>query len=535
MAEKIKSIFDDFEKAKGNRRVFESHWQDVADYVIPDREFVSFSSSGSKLRQHIYDDTGPDSAETLAGALHGMLTNPAVKWFALRTDDSDINNIPEVATWFYKVEDIMFSIMGNPKFGFATNMHECYLDLVSFGTSAMVFVTDQFAPLKFRCRPLTEIYAKSNADNEINTVYREFELTNQQASDVWGELAPPKVAEAIRLNKKLDDKRTYLHVVMPREHRAPMKQDGKNKAFASLNIDVEEKLIITEGGFDEFPYLIPRWAVKAGEVYGRSPSMKMLPTIMMLNAMGRTLIVAAEKAVDPPLIIPANSVEGPIRTAPASLIYRRSDSPIGIETLPPGRVDIGVPMIAAYQEAVKRGFFLDVIGALPLQDRMTTVEVHARLQQKMQIMSPILARLVNELLSPLITRLFRLMFKRNMFPEMPDELSNQVMAIDYVSPLALSQKASELQNVERWTAFTAPFVQADPQVLDNFDPDQIVRHGGNVLNVPPSAIRTEEEIQEIRNQRAQQQQAAIQAQTAQTTATAARQGAAAIKDIQGIS
>ena len=93
MAEKIKSIFDDFEKAKGNRRVFESHWQDVADYVIPDREFVSFSSSGSKLRQHIYDDTGPDSAETLAGALHGMLTNPAVKWFALRTDDWYINNI----------------------------------------------------------------------------------------------------------------------------------------------------------------------------------------------------------------------------------------------------------------------------------------------------------------------------------------------------------------------------------------------------------------------------------------------------------
>lgn len=61
-----------------------------------------------------------------------------------------------------------------------------------------------------------------------------------------------------------------IHAVMPNDEANPYKMDNKNMPFVSVYFDPEDMSEISIGGFEEFPYLIPRWSKSSNEVYGRS-------------------------------------------------------------------------------------------------------------------------------------------------------------------------------------------------------------------------------------------------------------------------
>ena len=65
------------------------------------------------------------------------------------------------------------------------------------------------------------------------------------------------------------------------------KRDNKNMAFASYYIDMESKKLMSESGFEEMPYIVPRFLKATGEVMGRSPAMVALPDVKMLNLMSK--------------------------------------------------------------------------------------------------------------------------------------------------------------------------------------------------------------------------------------------------------
>src|SRR3546814_4077959 len=67
------------------------------------------------------------------------------------------------------------------------------------------------------------------------------------------------------------------------------------------------------------PYMVPRWSKDAGEIYGRSPGWNALPDQKMLNEMSRTVLKAAQKAVDPPLMVADDGVLMPLRTHPGGI------------------------------------------------------------------------------------------------------------------------------------------------------------------------------------------------------------------------
>src|SRR3546814_11589953 len=78
-------------------------------------------------------------------------------------------------------------------------------------------------------------------------------------------------------------------------------------------------LLVSESGYQEFPFAVPRWDTSSGEVYGRSPGMIALPDANTLQQMGKTLLVAGHKAVDPPLLVGDDSVLGTPKTFPGGI------------------------------------------------------------------------------------------------------------------------------------------------------------------------------------------------------------------------
>ena len=321
-----------FGTLKTQRQHWESHWQEVADYIVPRKaDITKKRTSGDKRTELIFDGTAIHAAELMAASLHGMLTNAATPWFSMRYEDADLNGDDEAKEWLEGATDVMYQHLARSNF--QEQIHELYSDLVTFGTAVIFIEADDDNGVRFSTRHIAECWVAENEQGRVDTVYRQYKTTARAAVRQFGE---DKVTNRIQ---KLNTDDPYaeielLHVVMPREDRNRRKKNAVNKPFASIYIDPDEKMIIGESGYDDFPYCVPRFLKASFEQgYGRSPSMTALSDTKMVNKMSEVVIRAAQLQIHPPMMVPDDGFVLPIRTTPGGLNFYRSGTRDRIEPL----------------------------------------------------------------------------------------------------------------------------------------------------------------------------------------------------------
>lgn len=188
------------------------------------------------------------------------------------------------------------------------------------------------------------------------------------------------------------------------------------------------------------------------------------------------------------------------------------------------------------RENIRKTFFADLFLAIQRSpDRnMTATQVNAIINEQMTMIGPVYERLNHELLDPLIGRVFGIMDSFGLFggpdmPELPEELSGQTLKVEYISILAQAQQAAGLGGIDRLTEFVGTVAGFQPEALDVMDVDTVIDEYAKMLGTPAAIIRSDEDIADIRQKRAEQQAAMEQAQQAQQMASAANQGAGAVK------
>jgi hypothetical protein len=242
--------------------------------------------------------------------------------------------------------------------------------------------------------------------------------------------------------------------------------------------------------------------------------MKTLPDIKMINQMMKVTIRSAQKVVDPPLMAPDDGIMGSVRTAPGAINYYRAGTTDRIEPLLTGaRIDFGYQIMEDVRTRIRSAFFIDQLQ-LREGPQMTATEVMQRTEEQLRLLGPILGRQHNELLKPLIDRVFDILFRRGVLPTPPQSLSGVKLEVQYSSMIARAQKTSELESLNRMFATAAPILQIDQAVVDNFNPDAAIRYIANTLSLPYELMRDEKDVKKIRDARAQEAQAA-QAQAQQ--------------------
>jgi hypothetical protein len=528
MANNAEQAIKSFNHCKSNRVNWDSHWQDVADYVLPTRDFQTKQKiKGSQRRGAIFNTTAPEAAVQLAAALEGMLFNTGIRWFELTSEDESVNKLHEVREWLYDSTNRMLSYFDNTNSHFSLSGHEAALDLVCFGT-AIILATETDGVFKFQARDLSGIYLKANDAGDIVDVYREFTMPAWEVVETFGiENCSDACRQAIEDPSKKDKEINVLHYVYKRMSTDYGKKDKLNKAWASNYYEVGEKHTLSEGGFDENPYIVVRWSKAAEEVYGRSPAMEVLPTIKVVNAMARTILEAAELAVRPPVIVGAGTMEGPIRTAPGSIMYVRQ----GTRDLPQpfnsgARPDIGHELMDREEAKIDKAFFADRLS-LPELDRMTATEIVERRQQGLMVISPILSRLYAEWLNPVSARTFNWMLANGMLEEAPEAFVNARLKVNYVSPMAITRRSSVTQSFMQGMSAAQILVQTNPGVMENLDADSVFRALMTQNNVDPKFLRSEQDVAMTRQQAQEQQQ---QQEQGQQDMAMAQQAASAAKD-----
>ena len=236
-------------------------------------------------------------------------------------------------------------------------------------------------------------------------------------------------------------------------HKSDMPMGYESSArmdFISCHVHEESGVLLRESGFREFPYVVPRYLKSSSnEIYGRSPAMNALPDVKMLNTMSKTTIKAAQKQIDPPLMVPDDGFVLPVRTVPGGLNFYRAGTRERIEPLNIGsNQPLGLQMEEQRRKAIRENFFVDQLMTVQGVN-MTATEVMQRTEEKMRLLGTVLGRLQSELLQPLITRAFNLLLKNNKFAPPPETLGDQEIEIEYVSPLAKAQKTQELSSIMR--------------------------------------------------------------------------------------
>jgi hypothetical protein len=529
--DKARIIINRYDSIKSKRHNWENHWEEVAEVVLPRKNniFTNKQTKGDKRNQNLYDSTAIHSNELLSSALHGMLTNPTVEWFELSTGDELLDSVDSVRFWLQDSVKRMHRVLNNSNF--QTEIHEVYLDLGSFGTSVLMVEEDDENTVRFRAHPIYDVFIEENNKGVIDVVYRVVQMTIKQMVEEFGEdKLPVDLIKKLSIGK--NDDYNVIHYVGPLKENNKKKGAGFN--FESVYILEDRKLILSEGGFRQFPFIVSRWTKESGEVYGRSPAMKSLGDIKMLQQVMKTIIRGAQKTIDPPLLLPDDGMLLPLRTAPGAINFYRAGSSDPINPLNTGgRVDFGFEMVGEVRVRIREAFFIDQLQ-LAQGPQMTATEVQQRTEERLRLLAPILARQNFELLRPLVDNLFDLMVKQKLFLPAPEELAavpGGKLDVQYSSQIAKAQRSVEGQVFNRVVEAVGPAIQADPGLMDNFDGDEIVRKTARTFGLPQTMLRSTDKMEQMRQQRAEAQEAQARAEAERQQAETANKMAAPVREV----
>lgn len=507
------------------RSPWDTAWESLAEHFLPTR-FRTDDSPDDRplLNRSLVDATGILAMRTLAAGLQGGMTSPARPWFRLALDDPELSRSHAGQRYLDEVEARMRVVL--QRCNFYNAMHTIYAELGTFGT-AFVF---ELADLRhgFRFMPLCagQYVLDTDAARRVDTVFHRMHMSLRQMVQSFG---PEALPENLRLaaRRTPDQRHAVIHAVLPRTERRPRLAGPCHMPWTSVYwLEGREGQVVPlkESGFLGFPGFGPRWDVAANDVYGRSPAMDALPDCRMLQQMGITTLKAIHKAVDPPMSVHAGLRSVGLDLTPGGINF--------VDSLPGQNQPVATPLLQvkpdlaqarsameAVQQQIRAGLYNDLFRLiLEGRSKVTASEIAAREEEKLLLIGPVLERLHDELLIPLIDRTFRLMLALDMLPPCPPELSGRHLKVEFVSLLAQAQKLVGISATDQYLALTLKAASAWPEALDSVDVDNLLDNYAQSLGLPANLTRPREERARLRAGREEARQAEQQLELLQKAA-----------------
>lgn len=535
-----------YETLKSERQNWITAWDSVADVFSP-YGYRPGQSHDTSTRQAILNDkimetSGVQAARTLAAGMQGGMTSPARPWFRLRFQGEETND-QMGGGWLQDVEDRMQNIFH--KSNLYNALHVLYLDMGLYGTGVMVETADANG-LYFRVLEPGSYVLDVNSRDEVDTLMYSRWLTLRQLAQEYGKENLP---ESLRMNleqKGCTMAQTLYEVVQciyPRKDAVPGSRVKTQMPWASVHLLMQggnrAPEVLRESGFQSFPAFCPRWELRDGNVYGYSPAMQAMADNRMLQAMQRTSIKSWHRMSDPALSVNAELEKVGIDLTPGACNYvswAGTGQPVAATPI----LQADAASMQAVEQAkqlirqqIEQAMYTDLFRMLLDTDRrqITATEIEARQQEKMILIGPVVERLDKELLSPLIERTFQLMGEWDYLPEAPQDMEGQALRVEFVSVLAQAQKLVSTSSTDQTMAFVANIAGAMPEILDNIDPDRLIKAYANSLGTPQSIFRDERSRDAIRQQRGQAQAQAQAQEQAQASMQTVEGAAAAAKNL----
>ncbi len=510
---------------QSDRANFENLWQQIAERMLPgSAQFISKRTPGTPQTDKMFDATAALALRKYATILESMLTPRTQRWHRLKAADEGLEESAAVKQYLEEINNLLFKARYAPASNFTGQVGACYLELGAFGNSPLLIDEEVGFGLRYRSLPLAETYFVENHVGLVDTCYRRFEYSARKAMMRWGDRCPAQIRTAAEKNPEAPF--VFVHCIEPNDGQAG---DGvlRDHRFRSTYVSETGQETMQTGGYYTWPVPIMRDLTTSGEIYGRSPGTWVLPDVKMLNDMNRSVIRAAQKAVEPPILLTEDGSLQPFSNAPGALNYGtigQGGEQLARPMESGSKLEIGLEMMQAKQQVINEAFFITLFQILVDNNAMTATEVLERAQEKGMLLGPLMGRQQSEFLGPMIERELDILARAGQLPPMPEELleAGGEYKVEYESPLARAQRAEEGVAIVRTFEAIAPLAEAHPEILDNFDLDETVRALSEINGMAAKLMRDPKDVAGMRDERAQQQESVAAAQLAPGVAKAAR-------------
>lgn len=516
---------------KKEREPYMTQWLEISEHITPSRGRFLIGKNRNESRSRwnrIVDSSAVRAANILAAGLMSGMTDPSSQWFALTTGTPNLDEAQAVKVWLDQVQRIME--MAFTRTNTYQALHQGWRDVGTYGVMAMVIAEDDREV--FHCYPLSVgEYAIGVDDRGVpDTLYRRFIMTAAQLVARFGR---SKLSADVLRNfdaGQVDHEYKLIHAIEPRFDRQYGKRDSRNMPWRSVIIQIDsdgtKDGILEESGFNEFPCVVGRWGASASDVYSEeSPGMVALGDVRQLQHEQKQKGNSIDYIVNPPLIMPTAARDNEDDFEPGGRIYL--DTPAqkdAVQSAWQVQMDINALRqdIAEVQQRINQAFSVDMFLMLSGQQmgKMTATEVAERHEEKLMMLGPVLSRLNNEVLKPLIERTFSILYRAGQLPPAPPELAGVELSIEYTSMLARSQRAIRANSLDQFLQRIGQVAQFDPNVLAKIDSFRIVDEYADYLSVAPSVVVPTEQAQQKIEAQQQAQQQAQQAEQMQQAADA---------------
>lgn len=514
---------------KQERTSFESHWIDLSDYISPrsSRFLVSDANRDNRRNTKIVDPTCTLAERTLASGMMSGITSPARPWFRLALPDPAMMDFGPVKMWLETVQNRMNDMFN--KSNLYQSLPIVYAQLGTYGTAAMAVLEDDEDIIRTYPFPIGSYYISNSARLSVDTVYREFRMTTRQLVEQFGLDSVSDTVKSQWNTQNTEAWHDVIHAIYPNLNRDTGKLDAKNKRFKSVYFERGgEDKVLRESGYDEHPVLAPRWEVNGEDAYATNcPGMTALGQVKALQLEQKRKSQLIDKATNPPMIGPSSLKTQRVSLLPGGITY--VDQITGQDGLRPAyqvNPNTGDLLndIQDTREIIRSAYFVDLFLMLQnINTRSMPVEaVNELREEKLLMLGPVLERLNDEFLDPLIDRAFSIMTRKGMLPPAPEVMQGMPLRIEYISVMAQAQKAIGVSSIERFVGFVGNVAKAKPEALDKLDVDQLIDTYADSVGVSPTVVVPDEKVQQIRQQRAEQQQQAQQMAMAQAAVAGAK-------------
>lgn len=524
------------------RDTWDPHWRELQDYFLTRRGrwITDAKGKGAKRNQKLVDPTPKFAARTLGAGMHAGSTNPAMPWFRLKTPDPELMERPSVSMWLYAVENLMRDVFAR------TNLYSvlpsCYMESGVFGTSPIIMLEHPQKVIHFVPKTVGSYYLATNSDGVVDTLYCEYQMTVRQLVDDYGiDNVSSVVANQYKAGRR-NELHDVLHTIEPNKGRTGA-YDNQNMAFSSVYWETKtaEDKPLKSSGFEDNPIAAFRWeTTELTDAYGSSCGMDALGCAKAMQIQQKRKAQAIDKLIDPPMVGDPALKNQPSTLIPGDVTWAGFTANGSAPKFQPAytikpELQHLLADIVDVRELVHKAMYTDLFLAITMADprNATVPEIDARKEEQILALGPVLQNHEDGLIKPIIDRTFNILLRQGRLPPPPPELEGVSLKVELIGALAQAFRSIAAGKIERFAGFVGNLATAQANAgqevtaFDKFDVDQALDEHSMAIGVPPSIVRGDDIVAQMREAREQQKQ---QAQQMQAMA-AAKDGAAAAKDL----
>ena len=501
------------------------------------REFYEGSQGETTFvnrNTHLLDDKMVLFANRFSLNVSGKSFPSDHQWFGLKAVDPAVGDVLENRGWIEGLEKALAFIISSPNSNFQNSIDMVCHNLGLYGAGAMIVEMGYDGMPKFLSLPIEQCYYNIDQNGMPDVFVRRVAMTWREAKIQYGDILNTLLpADTVKANNT-NELKLKVHIV----HHIKRDLDYHPRKlgtfpYKSTTIIEEGNRILLEEGYYHFPIALARWKVEQYSQYPSSPAMSALAAAAQANSIIYDLMAIWQYNAHPALVVGSQgavggniedlvSSPGQVINVPSSQGNLKND----LFFLPnPSDTSGMTEALESVRDVVFKLFFLDLFDTIPppqsqrgAQSHMTATEVERRYQASLSQLSPIIKGGINQQFKgSLVMRLINIVAKYGLIPPPPDErlLSYEGLEITYRSYMEVVMGANATESIQSYLQRLGSFINLAPDLTEEImSPINLPKASKLIAKyeqVPTEILRTDEEMQQIKEAN-QQKKAGLEQQ-----------------------